>query len=407
MTAKYRDRMGSIARCRPIVGVFVVAALVPPLVASAAPVTPINPTPPPPTVTGTSPPPPAPLPDVVVTDISIDAECRVVAHLANAGGAPIPPHITEFTLSFGGVVNGQWKLSADKLRAPGATMTYSLPTPKVVGSQTQKVSLTSTGSFTEASTTNNRRTEMLTCSPKFADIALKVTTKPDCSRTIEVSNVGDAGLFPSAWTIPLERAIDGRTYAPVMLQAIDPTHLLAAPGGKVLYNEPLTPFRAYEKASYSISYPFQEKGDNKANNTANVTMPQPCRGTPPPMDVAVTNVRIDDSCRLQATVKNTGTTSLPALALRTAFYQNGTFAGTWTADLSRAAAPGAEMTVSGPFVKETAPQQIKVVLDHSNTVSETREDNNTVTRTLQCGGSTPTPRVIPPRVLAPPKTLSR
>lgn len=378
--------MGIGAKRPVILGVFS-AAVVISLVSSAAPVTPINPTPPAPTVVGTAPLPPAPLADLVVTDISVDAECGVVAHLANAGGAAVPATVAEFLLTFSGVVKGQWRVSAEKLRAPGSTMTYSLPLPKVVGSQTQKVILTSNG-FVEASNTNNSRTETVTCSPKFADVALTVTTKPDCSRTIEVSNIGDGGIHPQAWNLQITRMIDGLIHTPLPLQVVDPSHALAMPGGKAVYNEPLTGMRAYEKATYSLSYPYQEKGNNKANNTVTVTVPQTCRGTRPPMDVAITNVRLDGSCRLIATAKNVGTNPLPFLSLSTTFLKNGVNAGSWAADLTRASAPGAETTIYGPFATETTPTQVKVVIDSANHVAELREDNNTATSVVRCGSTT-------------------
>ena len=334
---------------------------------------------------GTAPPPPDPLADLVVTDISVDAECRVVAHLANIGGAPLSSTITELQVSFSGVVNGGYKFPADKLRAPGATTTYSIPTPKVVGSQAQKVSLTPVGIIPEPSKDNNYRSETLTCSPKFADFAIAVTVKPDCSRSIEVSNIGEAGLYPYAWNLAITRNIDGLQHTPIKLDAIDSGHALATPAGKAVYNEPLAGLRAYDKATYTLSYPYQEKGDNKANNTTTVTMPAACRGVRPPVDVAISNLRLDANCRVLATLKNTGTNPLPFLWLTTTFTKNGVGVGGWNVDTTPASAVGAETTVYGPAAKDTTAATFKVVLDGSNRLVESREDNNTASSSLLCG----------------------
>ena len=86
-------------------------------------------------------------------------------------------------------------------------------------------------------------------------------------------------------------------------------------------------------------------------------------------------------------MKNTGSSPLPYLSLSTTFYKNGTSVGQWAVDTTSASPVGAETTVYGPSLSETTPTAIKVLLDASNRLAETREDNNVATATLQCGGA--------------------
>jgi subtilase family serine protease len=79
-----------------------------------------------------------------------------------------------------------------------------------------------------------------------------------------------------------------------------------------------------------------------------------------------------------------GKNALPPIQVTTTFYKNGVSAGSWTFDAAKASAPGAEAPVYGPYVKESTPVAVKVVIDATSVLAETREDNNTTSATLTC-----------------------
>ncbi len=330
-----------------------------------------------------APPAPPAQPDVSIYDLSVDADCHIVVHLTNAGGAPVPATTTSIALQMSGANKSGWTVKGDALpREPGAKTTFTVPTFRVNGSISQTAALNGVGP--DLSVANNSRTETLTCSSKFADLALSVTTKPDCTKVIELANVGDAAPTPNTWAaLSVIRSVDGIEYQSIPVSTIDPGRALQNPGGKASFTEPAM-YRAYDKYAYSLPYPYQEKNDNKANNAVSASVPSQCRAARPPIDLALTEVKLDNSCRLVATAKNTGTNALPPIKVTTTFFKNGVSAGSWSFDAAKASAPGSEAIVYGPFLKETGPVTVKVVIDSTSVLAEMREDNNTTTATLTC-----------------------
>jgi hypothetical protein len=347
-----------------------------------------------------APEPPPPTSDLGIVDLSVDSECRIVVHMQNVGGAQLPS-ATEVSLTVSAATAlGGWKLSGTSIpHAPSERRTYTVQTYKVNGAVSVKASFSN---YVDGTPYNNTRTETLECASKFPDLAVAVTVKPDCTKVIEVSNVGDGAPMANTWNTAIARSVDGLTYAPLPLSVVDPGKALQNPGGKATYVEPAT-FRAYDRYSYSWSYPYQEKNNNKANNSAAASMPASCKGPRPPVDVAISDLRLDASCRLLAKAKNAGANPLPPIQVTTSFFKNGQSAGQWGIDLSSVSAPGSEGTIYGPPLKETTPTAVKALLDANSILAETREDNNTATATLSCGSSTSIPKTGVPMTTS--KTL--
>lgn len=343
--------------------------------------------PPPAKTLDVAPEPPPPISDLGIVDLSVDSECRIVVHMQNVGGATLPA-ATEVSLTMSAASNalGGWKLSGNSIpHAPGEIRTYTVQTYKVNGAVSVKGVF---AGYVDGTPYNNSRTEVLECASKFPDLAVSVSVKPDCSKVIEVSNVGDGPPMANTWLGAITRSVDGLSYSPLSLSVIDPNKALQNPGGKATYLEPAT-FRAYDRYSYSWSYSYQEKNNNKTNNSAAASMPASCKGTRPPVDVAISDLRLDANCRLLAKAKNAGANLLPPVRITTSFFKDGQAAGQWGFDLSGVSAPGAEGTIYGPSLKETSPIAVKAVLDANSMLAETREDNNTATGTLSCGSFTP------------------
>lgn len=323
-----------------------------------------------------------PQPDVGIYDLSVDADCHIVVHLINAGSAPVPASTTSIALQMSGANASGWSIHDSSLpREPGAKTTFTVPTYRVNGSIKQTATLTGVGS--DLSKTNTSHTEMLACTSKFADMALTVTTKPDCTKVVELANVGDAAPAPNTWAaLSITRTNDGFNYEPILLSALDPAHALQTPGGKVTLAEPST-FRAFDSFTYSLNYPYQEKNDSKANNTVSASVPAQCKQRRP-IDITLTEVKLDAACRIVATAKNVGSAPLPPAPVTATFSKDGVLAGSWSLDASKVAAPGSEAIISGPFLAGTTPVTVKVVVDATNVLSETNEDNNTVSVKLSC-----------------------
>lgn len=343
--------------------------------------------PPPPAKTlDVAPEPPPPTSDLGVVDLSVDSECRIVVHMQNVGGAELPS-ATEVTLNVAAATNiGGWRLSGNAIpHAPGERKTYTVQTYKVNGAISVKGSFLN---YVDGTPYNNTRTETLECASKFPDLALTVTVKPDCTKVIEVANVGDGPPMANTWLGKLTRSVDGLRYSDLPLSVVDPSKALQNPGGKATYVEPPT-FRAYDRYSYSWDYSYQEKNNNKTNNAVASPMPASCKGPRPPVDVAISDLRLDANCRLLAKAKNMGSNPLPPMQVTTSFFKNGQSAGHWGIDLSSLSAPGAEGTIYGPPLKETTLIPVKAVLDSTSILGETREDNNTATGSLGCGVAAP------------------
>jgi hypothetical protein len=178
----------------------------------------------------TAPEPPPPTSDLGIVDLSVDSECRIVVHMQNVGGAQLPS-TTEAILGVSGPSPiGQWRLSGTSIpHAPGERMTYTVQTYKVNGAVSIKGAFVD---YVDGTPYNNTRTETLECASKFPDLALSVTVKPDCTKVIEVSNVGDGPPMANTWLGAINRSVDGLTYSPLPLSVVDPTKQLQNPGGK-------------------------------------------------------------------------------------------------------------------------------------------------------------------------------
>jgi len=331
------------------------------------------------------------MPDVVVTDLTVDDKCQVVAHFANKGTGSIPPEVVNLTLELSGIAKVMGYIPADKLRAPGSTFDYvasgtGKATPTAAS---QTVSLLATNPvMAEPNKSNNSFGKNLTCTavPPGPDLALSITTNADCTKTLTLANIGDAAPDPSLWrAIPIIRRIDDIYFEEVQVSVLDPQQALAKPGGKVTWNEPAE-LRAYDHFEYQVRYGPYEKGDSKANNIASASVPASCKGTRPPVDVAVTEVRLAagfTTCRFEAHVRNAGTTTLPPFSFAVQFSKGDKSLGQWGTLARTIAAPGAETWVMGPDVSDVTAVPLKAALAAPGLV-QTRTDNDVAAASLAC-----------------------
>ncbi|MGD8308715.1 MAG: hypothetical protein PVG98_04670, partial [Chromatiales bacterium] len=136
----------------------------------------------------------AALPDLVVDDIRLDGQCRVVVQIRNDGPGALPDavwthhhpksagiHLTRDGASWGGATI--WKLDpARGLQPRGGKATY-VSTLRVEGAATVVAEVDQWNDVREADERNNRRSERLTCQgQKRGDLTVRVFACPPRAR---------------------------------------------------------------------------------------------------------------------------------------------------------------------------------------------------------------------------------
>ncbi len=274
------------------------------------------------------------LPDLVVTDLTVNDQCRPVVTLRNAGTAPLWPAY-DYTASIGvqfykdSSAFGGWGIGAadvEALRLPGGTLTKTFP-PFIEGTMNITVIVDQENKVAEIDEANNTSTRTLECNPPFPDLAIqKISFTTDCRAKIKLANIGD-GPIPSGpgsmyepfrgscYNAVMERFLDGEADGCRSFDRIDPDRRLRTPGGVVEW-EDWAKYRAAREVSYELNVkdlipPFREKNYNVSNNSMSAQIPRRCMP-----DLAVTRIAVDEDCKIFVTVKNLGPGPLPRSAFR-------------------------------------------------------------------------------------------
>lgn len=385
----------------------------------------------------------AELPDLVVTDIAVNAECRPVVTLRNQGsGSLLPPAEygpTGITVQFikGDAGFGGWGLlgaEIEAVRTPGGTLTKTFP-PLIEGDVEIGVIVDSTNKVSENNEANNTLTRPLSCAPPLPDLAVTdIRFTDDCRTVVSLANLGDAPL-PDGIYGPLgsplgqwswiERSFDdgvSEVGATTTLKFVDPTRGLQPPGGTLEWTDTGseragTRVRYQWKVSTTLHASLREKHLNVSNNVHEATPAARCLA-----DLVVSELRLDEQCHMVATVRNAGTGPLPTAALRTTppftgtkvgiqFAINGKGAGGRMLPVAEARpleTPGGSITikstsrVQGP-APATAPN-VMATVDSNHLIPEANEANNSLAKGLGCPGSTP-PTITPTRPELPKKPI--
>lgn len=276
----------------------------------------------------------AELPDLVVTDVVVDADCGIVVSFRNQGSGPLPdtyptPDISvQFIKGDSGF--GGWGLSSTSIaaiRPPGGSVTQTFP-QIIEGEVEIQTIVDSSNNILESNESNNTFTKQLECAPQFPDLAITgIRFTDDCATIVSLANLGDAPLptdsytpmggGPNSW---IERSFDGEVSEiapPHTLFRVDPTRQLQPPGGTLDWTD-----TGSERASATVHYhwkasPFmspklREKFLNYANNEREIMVPASCLP-----DLVVSDLSLDEECHILATFRNAGTGPLPTAALRT------------------------------------------------------------------------------------------
>lgn len=376
----------------------------------------------------------AELPDLVVTDIAVNAECRPVVTLRNQGSgsllSPADYGPTGISVQFikGDAGFGGWGLlgaDIEAIRAPGGTLTKTFP-PLIEGDVEIGVIIDSGNKVSESNEANNTLTRPLSCAAPLPDLAVTdIRFTDDCRTIVSLANLGDAPL-PDGIYGPLgsplgqwswiERSFDGvvSEVGATTLKHIDPTRQLQAPGGSLEWTDTGSEragehVRYHWKVSTTLHASLREKHSSVANNVREATPPTRCLA-----DLVVSELRLDEQCHMVATVRNAGTGPLPTAALRTTppftgtkvgiqFAINGKGAGGRALKVAEARpleTPGGSITIkSTSRVQGPAPAagpNVMATVDSNHLIPEANESNNTLAKGLGCPGSKP-PTITPTR----------
>ena len=355
-----------------------------------------------------------PLPDLVVSNVEIDSDCRLRITLQNQGAGPLAPSAYQApggaTVAFykDGATFGGWGLATidpqRALSAPGGTVTWLRAAPKLVGTaQIRVVADAHRNVVAEANENNNALSRSFTCTPRLPDLRIsQISFTPDCRARFRIENVGDDALPESVYRNEggyVQRYLDGELSGQIMLGPLDPSHSSQPPGGSREWTD-----GSQYRASNTIRYSLQRLGQewDVANDSLQVQVPENCRvAVEQPPDLVVSDVALDNDCHLVVTLRNDGPGPMPQSAydpLRSPsinFYKDGAAFGGWSLnslDPNQALMnPGGTVSWTRQTPALQGSMSIRVNIDAAHELAESNEGNNDFTKTLACGESTPTP----------------
>jgi len=352
-----------------------------------------------------------PLPDLAVTELTVNQDCQVVVTLKNNGPGELP--ITAYdqfqgpTVSFSkdGAAFGGWRLSSvdsgRQLRQPGGTVTWTRGELKLSGTPTISATVDGNHLVAEEDENNNTLSRSLSCTPALPDLAITdVTFSSDCRAQVHLRNEGDAPLPASVFVGGagfLQRYLDGTPAGSVWLGQADPGKATLNAGGTQVFTDGAQ-YRASRTIKYTLAHLGQEK--SSANNSREVNVPANCavQAAAPKFDLAVTNLSVDNDCRVVVTLRNNGPDELPLTAYdqfqgpSVAFKKNGMPFGGWrlvSVDSGRALKrAGGSVTWTRGELKFQGSASVTATIQ-SNLQGDTNAGNNSMTRDLSCSPALP------------------
>jgi len=352
-----------------------------------------------------------PLPDLIVSDIQIDTQCRLSITVRNAGQGPVPASAYRSpggaTVAFykNGASFGGWGLNAidpqRKLTTPGASVTWLRAGHKIQGSMQIRVMADAHRNVVaESNENNNSLDKSFSCTPKLPDLRIsQISFTQDCRARIRLENVGDDPapdtLFRSEGAY-VQRYLDGNLAGQIMFGPLDPAKAMQPPGGSLEWTDG-SEYRASQSVKYALKRVGQEW--SSANNVLEVAVPDNCRmAVQAPPDLVVGDVKLDQQCRIVVTLNNNGgpmpqSAYDPIGSPSINFMKDGKAFGGWSLNTFD---PQKTLMTAGASVTWVRQQptisgraQIRIVLDPANELTEASEDNNSLTKNLNCGPSLP------------------
>jgi hypothetical protein len=356
----------------------------------------------------------ATLPDLVVSNVEIDSNCRLRITIQNQGAGPLAPSAYQApggaTVAFykDGKAFGGWGLDSidpqHALATPGGKVTWLRPSPKLVGTaQIKVIADAHRNVVAEANENNNSLSRSFTCTPQLPDLKIsQITFTPDCRAHLRIENIGDDAVPAAAYRNEgayVQRYLDGELSGQIMLGPLDPSHASQPPAGSVEWTDG-SQYRATNTVSYALRRLGQEW--NTANDSMEVPVPANCRvAVQQPPDLVVSDVSLDNSCHLVVTLTNAGPGPMPQSAYDPQrspsinFYKDGAAFGGWSLnslDPNKVLMnPGGTVSWTRQTPTLAGSASIRVNIDAAHELAESDETNNNFTKAVTCGQSEASP----------------
>lgn len=231
------------------------------------------------------------LPDLAVTDLTVNEECQAVVTVRNLGPGPLPASAMYsgsnanllFSRSGGG--SGGWPMDKPALVPSGGTYVHTVGALnlRVEGENSYTATVDSNNLVTEANETNNSLTRTLSCTPSNPDMTLAaLEIDSECRARLTIRNIGQAALGNVQHGNTLVfRTIDGASKGTIRLADMDASRQSAVQGGSATWTD-WPEFKPVNEARYRLAVPAGSDADT-GNNERSVTVPDRCKSGSKPV----------------------------------------------------------------------------------------------------------------------------
>lgn len=227
----------------------------------------------------------SPLPDLTISDITVNSQCQPVITIGNLGPGELPASAmytgstAHLQLYMDGDGVGAWGMGKPELKPAGGSFTFIVTSTNhlVSGQSVVRATIDENSMVTEANETNNKLSRTLSCTPALPDLTIdQLTFDNECRVQVTIRNIGNAGVSSSHYgNVTVSRTIDGAGKGFIRLSDMDGQGQVAAQGGSVTWTD-WPEFRPANDARYKLSVPAG--GDaNTANNERSITLPDRCK----------------------------------------------------------------------------------------------------------------------------------
>ena len=220
----------------------------------------------------------AELPDLTITDISLDQDCRILVTIQNLGPGSLPASANVqgsmpiMALDIDGIqkISGAPSDPTFSLQNSGGVLVRHMAASTfILGQHVLTARIDTLNVLNETNENNNQLTRTLTgnCTQMLPDLALtQIRFLPDCRAVLELRNVGTSELNGGTYVSGARvlRTIDGVSKGFIGLIYMDPGRVLENPGGILTWTE-FPEFIGQTSVQYQIDNVQDEV--NTANNT--------------------------------------------------------------------------------------------------------------------------------------------
>jgi hypothetical protein len=257
-------------------------------------------------------------PDLIVRDIRLDENCKILVTISNASANPVPD--SAYSLSppgssgiqmyrngqpWGGIVLGGFD-AAKQTKPPGGSAQHpwfpnAANLKLTPGVHALKVTVDNNNAVKESNETNNTLERRVECRPRLPDLVVRdIRLNEQCQILVTLSNVGSGPVPNDAYSLspprtPIQMYKDGQPWGGIVLGGFDSAKQTQPPGGSAQHlwfpgaaNLKLTPGTHTLKVDVDGSNHVAESNEGNNSLTRRVT----CGRTPPTVPGGATPGRL-------------------------------------------------------------------------------------------------------------------